>query len=1039
MLAQYAPFLVRVGAQSGGAYPLTAEFRGAVRTATIAADLAQLTAQEIDQALRWLERGFVDRDYARDLGSRLFAILFPPPVEELFREATAYMAQQNGGVRIILELPATLAPLPWELMYDASHGFLARSDTAPLVRHFTDIPIPHSLPDAAPLRILVIVASPRGFAPVSGGEEVEQLKIALARRRLDVRTLATLTVRRLLRARSPRALVQSVRGNQLVEIDVLEHTTRAALQQKLIEARNSSRGYHVIHFIGHGAGDERGGQLLLEAPAPEEADLVSAEDFAELVDQPSVNLVVLNACQTAASLSLFNGAAQALLRRGIPAVIGMQVQIFDAAAVDFAREFYGAWALGEPVESALAYARRLISQTTGAAAVDWGVPILYMGPVESLRLTVRPPAPPPMLRWARRLAALALFVIFTAIPTFYFYRTLLPPEPVHMNKLFNVAVADFGVVDGADAPARASEDGQTLSDNVFEMLEARFAGIPALAGSVDLQHAYIRFVRGDSVAARRLAAGQLASTLGADVVIFGNLDISKTPPRLTPELYVSPRLTGAEESTGSDVFGAPVVIRLPLANTDNRARLADAFIPRMQALTEFMFGLAFYKADLPDLALQQLTLADDVAQWTDEPGKGKEILYLWIGTTHARRAQLELPAPSPPCPELAPDAIDDLACAQAAYEKAQTLNKLFARAYIGLGNVWASRAKQTRFGAEIIDCQAYRRAMEEYAKAARPEMQTDPAAFVDLKVKFNIGLTYATSYRNHCGEEAYARAVDFLTQAAVAYGQDTDAPVVRELGARIYYQLGLVQALAEDDPAALAALQKVITIAQPEQGAYEDPWQTIRWNGWVQQGEIFARQARQGDAARWKDALNAYAQVTGWAKAGNSLDPIVASQAYYGAGAAYAQMGEPLQALAPLTTSIQIAEAVGWRRQNALNPLPWSAYVALGDAHAALAANDASHWSEALAAYEHVIAAFTRGETVVDAAAAAASYAGAGQVYEAQRKASRAVESYHRALDIPRISPELRRRVEERLQALQSSALIPQPPVIGGVHFMQGG
>ena len=54
----------------------------------------------------------------------------------------------------------------------------------------------------------------------------------------------------------------------------------------------------------------------------------------------------------------------------------IRLNIAHRAAVGFAREFYGAWAAGQPIEGALAYARRLVGGETPGAAADWGIPVL---------------------------------------------------------------------------------------------------------------------------------------------------------------------------------------------------------------------------------------------------------------------------------------------------------------------------------------------------------------------------------------------------------------------------------------------------------------------------------------------------------------------------------------------------------------------------------------------------------------------------------------------------------------------------------------
>lgn len=63
-----------------------------------------------------------------------------------------------------------------------------------------------------------------------------------------------------------------------------------------------------------------------------------------LAEHRSLRLVVLNSCDTArASASdRFSSTASVLLRRGIPAVVAMQYEISDEAAITFARGFYTA-------------------------------------------------------------------------------------------------------------------------------------------------------------------------------------------------------------------------------------------------------------------------------------------------------------------------------------------------------------------------------------------------------------------------------------------------------------------------------------------------------------------------------------------------------------------------------------------------------------------------------------------------------------------------------------------------------------------------
>ncbi|MCB0088393.1 MAG: SUMF1/EgtB/PvdO family nonheme iron enzyme, partial [Caldilineaceae bacterium] len=71
-----------------------------------------------------------------------------------------------------------------------------------------------------------------------------------------------------------------------------------------------------------------------------------------------------------------SGVAQHLVQQGIPAVIAMQFEITDQAAITLSHEFYTALADGYPVDGALAEARKAIYAMGND--IEWGTPVLYM-------------------------------------------------------------------------------------------------------------------------------------------------------------------------------------------------------------------------------------------------------------------------------------------------------------------------------------------------------------------------------------------------------------------------------------------------------------------------------------------------------------------------------------------------------------------------------------------------------------------------------------------------------------------------------------
>jgi len=141
-------------------------------------------------------------------------------------------------------------------------------------------------------------------------------------------------------------LIRGALANHLatgrVEIDVLKKATIRNINHKLRE-----KPYNIFHFIGHGIFEGDKGYVAL-VDQDNMARLVDDETFSSFfLGNRSLGLVILNACQCAATSShqAFAGMAPHLVRRGIPAVIAMQYAIADGTAKLFTDEFYrSVWA-----------------------------------------------------------------------------------------------------------------------------------------------------------------------------------------------------------------------------------------------------------------------------------------------------------------------------------------------------------------------------------------------------------------------------------------------------------------------------------------------------------------------------------------------------------------------------------------------------------------------------------------------------------------------------------------------------------------------
>jgi hypothetical protein len=293
---------------------------------------------------------------AKEFGNKLFRALFSGELIAQLRGSVEHSLDHDRGLRIRLRLTEApeLADLPWEFLYDAAQNhFLTTSTETPVVR-FLDLPqriIP--LRASLPLRVLVVIASPRNLPRLDAEGEWERLQEALAD---------------LLR-----------RGHI-----VLERLPAATIDALRLRARGAP--FHIFHFIGHGGFDNiaEDGVLQFEDDKgmsyPVRGELLGMQ----LHDHRSLRLAVLNACEGGRSSRQdpFSGVAQSLLQQRVPAVIAMQFEISDSAAKVFAREFYRAIAEGNPVDAAVCESRKaLFHEDFGQ---EWATPVLYMRSQEGL-------------------------------------------------------------------------------------------------------------------------------------------------------------------------------------------------------------------------------------------------------------------------------------------------------------------------------------------------------------------------------------------------------------------------------------------------------------------------------------------------------------------------------------------------------------------------------------------------------------------------------------------------------------------------------
>jgi hypothetical protein len=301
----------------------------------------------------------------QSFGAELFDALFAGDIRSMFDRSRQEAVRQSANLRIQLRFDsADMASLPWEFLYDARRAeYLCLSTTTPVVRYVELADPQEPLTVTPPLRLLAMAASPNDLPALDVEQERHRMEAALGQ----------------------------LAGR--FELQWVEGQTWRDLQAAL------RRGpWHAFHFVGHGGFDANLGEGIIALTNDAGAThRLCATDLGRLLgDHHHLRLAVLNACEGARAdrLDVFSSTAAVLVRRGTPAVVAMQYEITDVAAVELSRSFYGALAAGLPVDEALGEARKSVALAV-AGTVEWGTPVLYLRAPDSRIFEIDPNAAPP--------------------------------------------------------------------------------------------------------------------------------------------------------------------------------------------------------------------------------------------------------------------------------------------------------------------------------------------------------------------------------------------------------------------------------------------------------------------------------------------------------------------------------------------------------------------------------------------------------------------------------------------------------------------
>lgn len=263
------------------------------------------------------------------------------------RQALTHIGGRYPKRRIHLRIDpeaVELHALPWELLRDgvgeSDRQPLAAAAGTPFSRYLAGTWTPGSPIFQRPIKMLVVMANPAnltsfGLQPIEIVKEFELLN-------------------------------QIIDGSEIqtewypyrrAQLEAMTTTNEAALvaQPCTLEGLESElrKGYHLLHFIGHGKYSENEHRCVVYmADAENNVRLVYDEEFGGMLarqlnaaavhNDDKLRLVFLAACQTARASpdENFHGFAPALINAGMPAVLAMQNLVSVETARHFARTFY---------------------------------------------------------------------------------------------------------------------------------------------------------------------------------------------------------------------------------------------------------------------------------------------------------------------------------------------------------------------------------------------------------------------------------------------------------------------------------------------------------------------------------------------------------------------------------------------------------------------------------------------------------------------------------------------------------------------------
>ncbi len=334
---------------------------------------------EVDPIKTFAEETGKSDDF-QEIGEYLFSLLHQGKVKEVWDD----FAANNDSLRLLLHImPSELTSLPWELACDEDDR-LAMDPSQTFTRKYKPKrPIQKLAPSSWPIRVLIVLGAKDDDPDVAGLEEIRRIETEI--RKYDRQDESNNLIHR------------------VIDIEVLK-------RPDLDELEETYKGFkpHVFHFIGHGGLDSNNKAYLLINYFNDKSGKYQpiywttgeiSNSFKGWKWIP--NFVFINACRSNNRVQDYEAnnkqawsIGDAFRKLKVPAVLTMQADINGESAGVFAGAIYKSLAELDPLDTALAHARRALVNHLGSIdRREWAVPVLTIALTPEEILPLSPKAP----------------------------------------------------------------------------------------------------------------------------------------------------------------------------------------------------------------------------------------------------------------------------------------------------------------------------------------------------------------------------------------------------------------------------------------------------------------------------------------------------------------------------------------------------------------------------------------------------------------------------------------------------------------------